>query len=318
VAFLCPLFARQQCRGRSVLKPYRKVALSFADQLRLLEARGLTVPDRTLALRQLSSISYYRLSAYWYPFLKRNLQGKVTGSFETGTNFSQVVQLYEFDRHLRLLVIDAIERVEVHIRTLVTYHLGHQYGPFGHIQPVNFHPNFDHAKWLTKLEGEALQSKDAFVEHFKSKYTGFPTLPIWMSTEVMSLGSLSFCYTGLKNQDKQHISRQLGIHHKRLKDWLHTLTYVRNICAHHSRLWNRELAIKPEKVRDPAWNSPITPRHDRLFYVLLILRVLLRSNHNGNQWAESCNDLLDTFASEERYRTAMGMPSDWKSHPLWI
>ena len=155
-----------------MLKPYRKVALSFADQLRLLEARGLTVPDRTLALRQLSSISYYRLSAYWYPFLKRNLQGKVTGSFETGTNFSQVVQLYEFDRHLRLLVIDAIERVEVHIRTLVTYHLGHQYGPFGHIQPVNFHPNFDHAKWLTKLEGEALQSKDAFVEHFKSKYTG--------------------------------------------------------------------------------------------------------------------------------------------------
>jgi len=300
-----------------MLTPYTKPPLTFADQLQLLEARGLIVPDRALALRQLSSISYYRLSAYWYPFKERDAQGKVTGAFEAGTNFEQVVRLYEFDRHLRLLVMDAIERVEVHIRTLVTYHLGHQYGPFGHTDPANFHPGFDHARWLTKLEGEALQSKDAFVEHFKIKYTGFPTLPIWMSTEVMSLGSLSFCYKGLKNPDKQHIARQLGVHHKRLKDWLHTLTYVRNICAHHSRLWNRNLAIKPERVRDPQWNPPITPRHDRLFYVLLVLRVLLRSNHNGGHWAASCNDLLDTFAGEERYRIAMGMPSDWKVHPLW-
>ena len=138
-----------------------------------------------------------------------------------------------------------------------------------------------------------------------------------MSTEVMSLGSLSFCYTGLKSQDKRQIARQFDVHHKRLKDWLHTLTYVRNICAHQSRLWNRELAIKPETVRDQEWSPPMTPRHDRLFYVLLILRVLLRGNHNGDHWAIRCNELLDTFAGEERYRIAMGIPSGWKSHPLW-
>ena len=301
-----------------MLKPYTKPALSFEEQLELLESRGLHIPDRDLALRHLSSISYYRLSAYWYPFLQRNAAGEVTGHFRPGTDFDQVVRLYEFDRHLRLLVMDAIERVEVHIRTLVTYHLGHQYGPFGYTDPANFHSGFNHAIWLAKLEGEARQSRDAFVEHFKRKYAGFPTLPIWMSTEVMSLGSLSFCYTGLKNPDKQQIARQLGVHHKRLKDWLHTLTYVRNICAHHSRLWNRELAIKPESARDPEWNPPITPRHDRLFYVLLILRVLLRSNHNGDHWAARCSDLLDTFAHEERYRIAMGLPSAWKAHPLWV
>ncbi len=300
-----------------MLKPYAKPPLSFAEQLQLLESRGLKIPDQTLALGHLSSISYYRLSAYWYPFLQRDTNGRVIGVFEPGTDFDQVVRLYEFDRHLRLLVMDAIERIEVHIRTLVTYHLGHRYGAFGHTDPANFHPRFNHAIWLAKLESEARQSKDVFVEHFKRNYTGFPTLPIWMSTEVMSLGALSFCYTGLRNPDKRRIAEQLDVHHKRLKDWLHTLTYIRNLCAHHGRLWNRELAIKPERVREPEWNPPVTPRHDRLFYALLILRVLLRSNHNGDTWAASCNELLETLASEKRYRIAMGLPRDWKAHPLW-
>lgn len=301
-----------------MLKPYTKPPLSFDDQLRLLESRGLEIPAPELAQSHLSSISYYRLSAYWYPFLRRDSQGQTTGEFEAGTDFDQIIRLYEFDRHLRLLVMDAIERVEVHGRTLVTYHLGHQYGAFGHTDPTNFHSKFNHAGWLARLESEARQSKDVFVEHFKSKYSGFPTLPIWMSTEVMSLGSLSFCYTGLKNEDKHQIAGQFGIHHKRLKEWLHTLTYIRNICAHHSRLWNRELAIKPERSREPEWNPPITPRHDRLFYVLLILRVMLRGHHNGDHWAACCNELLETLASERKYRAAMGLPSDWKGHPLWL
>ncbi len=244
--------------------------------------------------------------------------GKVTGRFQPGTDFDRVLTLYEFDRHLRLLVMDAIERIEVHVRTLVTYHLGHQYGAFVHTSPANFHPRFNHADWLAKLNNEARQSKDIFVEHFKNNYHGFPTLPIWMSTEVMSFGSLSFCYTGMKNPDKHEVARQLGVHHKRLKDWLHALTYIRNICAHHSRLWNRELAIKPERAREPEWNPPLTPRQDRVFYILLVLRTLLRSNHNGDHWAGRCNDLLDTLATETRYRAAMGLPSDWKAHPLWV
>ncbi len=300
-----------------MLRVYTKPALTFSDQLELLASRGLHIADRHLALRHLSSISYYRLSAYWYPFLERDADGALSGGSLPGTTFDDVVALYEFDRHLRLLVMDAIERIEVHIRTLVTYHLGHQYGAFGHTDPANFHPNFNHANWLAKLEAEACQSKDVFVRHFKESYTGFPTLPIWMSTEVMSLGSLSFCYKGLKNNDKKQIASQLGVHHKRLQDWLHTLTYIRNICAHHSRLWNRELAIKPERVRDPEWNPPLTPRHDRLFYVLLMLRVLLRSNHNGERWAERCNELLEPLAAEAKCRSVMGLPQNWKEHPLW-
>ncbi len=248
---------------------YQKPALSFVDQLEQLKSRGLVVDDESHALLQLSSISYYRLSAYWYPYRERDDQGVVGDNFIAGTSFDDVVTLYEFDRHLRLLVIDALERIEVYIRTLISFHIAHTHGAFGHNDPANFHPNFQHAKWLAKLSREAERSSDAFITHYKIKYSGFPRLPIWMITEVMSLGSLSFCFKGLKPTDKRAISSQLNLHHRGLADWLHKLTYIRNVCAHHSRLWNRELSLRPSRPREAAWNVPITPQNDRIFLFCL-------------------------------------------------
>jgi len=301
----------------SMLENYQKPALSFQEQLDQLKSRGLIVDDEPLAISQLSSISYYRLSAYWYPFRLRNDQGHVGDDFIAGTSFSDVVELYEFDRQLRLLVIDALERVEVFLRTLVSYHLSHTYGAFGHNDLANFHPRFQHAKWLASLSREADRSSDAFITHYKNKYRGFPKLPIWMITEVMNLGSLSFCYTGLKHTDKKAISSQLGLHHKGLADWLHKLTYIRNVCAHHSRLWNRELSLKTVRPRDSVWNAPITPRNDRIFYVLLMLRYVLKTTSNSDDWHQRCNDLFEPITQNDSWRVAMGMPQDWKEHPLW-
>jgi abortive infection bacteriophage resistance protein len=303
---------------RFVLEAYQKPALTFEEQLDQLKERGLIVNDQALALSQLSTISYYRLSAYWYPFKARGKHGRITSSLVAGTSFDDIVSLYEFDRHLRLLVMDAIERVEVYVRTLITYYIGHTYGAFGHTDPTHFHPKFGHAHWLSKLEEEAARSSDVFVDHYRNKYEGFPTLPIWMITEVMSLGSLSFCYKGLKNDDKRAISSELDLPHKRLGDWLHKLTYIRNVCAHHSRLWNRELSIRPESVRDEIWNPPVTPRKDRVFYILLMLRYLLKAMNNGDSWYEECNQLIEPIAVEKRWRLAMGLPENWKSHPIWI
>lgn len=296
---------------------YNKPAVSFADQLELLKSRGLVVGDDPIALSQLSSISYYRLSAYWYPYRERNEHGSVGDNFIEGTSFEDVINLYEFDRHLRLLVIDALERIEVYIRTLISYQLTHAYGAFGHNDPTNYHPNFKHAKWLASLSREAERSSDAFIAHYKNKYSGFPELPLWMITEVMSLGSLSFAYKGLKHTDKKAISNQLGLHHKSLADWLHKLTYIRNVCAHHSRLWNRELSLRPSRPRGTAWNTPITPRNDRVFYVLLMLRYLLKTTSNGLDWCKRCNELLEPIARVEKWRNAMGMPENWEEHPLW-
>ena len=302
---------------------YNKPALSYQQQLDQLERRGLVVNNRPDALRQLASISYYRLSGYWYPFRQRNAAGAISSQFIPDTQFEQVVELYEFDRKLRSLVLDALERVEIVIRTQITYHVGHQYGAFGHADAANFHSGFDHAHWLAKLEEETRRSSDEFIRHYKTRYTGFPRIPVWMLTEVMSFGALSFFYKGLRNDhkagvaDKKAVADYFGLHHKRLGDWLHTLTYVRNVCAHHSRLWNRELAIRPDKAKQPEWLPPATPRNDRIFYILLMLRYLLRCTGNGHDWAAEVAALLEPIEQVSWYCVAMGIPENWKDHPIW-
>lgn len=297
---------------------YAKPARSCADQLALLQARGMHIADRPAAEALLAHISYYRLSAYWYPFRRRDTCGEVTNQFEPGTSFDAVLELYEFDRALRLLVMDGLERVEVAVRTCVTHRLGMVYGPFGHENANNFHERFDHTGWLQKLRTETTQSSDAFVAHFRTHYAGFPALPIWMGTELISMGSLSRLYKGMQNRDKQAVAAGFHIHPKRLQDWLHVLTYIRNVCAHHSRLWNRELAIRPQAMDEAEWSPPILPRLDRIFCVLLMLRYLLDQTGNGAGWRQACTTLLQPLAVHGRWRAAMGMPTDWQQHPYWM
>jgi len=306
-----------------MVENYKKPALTFSEQLDHLKHRGLVIDSEEEALRQLSSISYYRLSGYWYPFRERDAQRQIDNRFIEGTRLDQAIELYEFDRKLRSLILDAIERVEVAIRTQITYHIGHKYGAFGHTDASNFHHKFNHAKWLAKLEEETRRSSDEFIRHYKDKYNGFPHIPVWMLTEVMSFGALSFFYTGLRNdhkkgiEDKKAVAEHFDLHHKRLGDWLHTLTYVRNVCAHHSRLWNRELAIRPDKVKLPEWSRPITPRNDRIFYVLLMLRHLLGRIGNDQGWSDEVTELIKPIADIPSYRLAMGIPEEWQLHPIW-
>jgi abortive infection bacteriophage resistance protein len=285
--------------------------------LDILISRGLVVANQAEAISKLQSISYYRLSGYSYPFRIRNAKGEVQDDFIAGTTLEQVIELYEFDRHLRLLILDAIERVEVAIRTQLTYNFSCSYGPFGHIDAINFHSSFPHAAWLADIDKETKRSGDEFVRHYSQKYDGFPTIPLWMLTEVMSLGGLSHLYRGLNHDDKRLISAYFNIHYKRLENWLHALTYIRNVCAHHSRLWNRELSIRPDIVKDTNWKPPVTPRNDRIFFILLILRSLLLATGNGKEWRVQVNELLKPIAKNKRWRAAMGMPDGWETHPIW-
>lgn len=303
--------------GCFMKRRYSKPPLNFDEQLNQLITRGLVVKNKQLALSTLSTISYYRLSAYWYPFKKRNADRTVTNIFIPNTTFEECLNLYEFDRKLRLLVLDAIERVEVAIRTKIIYFLAHNYGAFGHSNSSNFHVSFDHKKWSQDTLKEVNRSKDEFILHYQKEYLDFPILPIWMLTEIMSLGNLSVLYSGMKNSDKACISKKFNVHYKTLFHWLHTLTYIRNICAHHSRLWNREFGIRPEKLKDKEWLPPITPRSDRIFYILLILRFLLKVTDNGNDWMEKINLLISPFTQKRAYRAAMGIPENWQEHPLW-
>ena len=106
---------------------YNKQPLTYTEQVDLLRSRGMLISDNLRTERHLANISYYRLSAYMLPY-KQKENGKILDSFRKGVTWDMVYNLYVFDRKLRLLVFDAIERLEVAIRAQIIYQLSHKYG----------------------------------------------------------------------------------------------------------------------------------------------------------------------------------------------
>lgn len=287
---------------------YTKPALTYDEQMDLLRQRGLAIPDADRARRWLQKVSYYRLSAYCLPF-------KDGETFRQGTDFNDVAGLYIFDRKLRLLVLDGIERIEVAIRTAITYEIAHAYGAFGHTDPDNFAPGFAHGRFMDELDVEEMRAKETFAHHFRRKYTSETHLPVWMATELLSFGTVSKLYSALAPALKQKVAAEYGVDEQFLRSWLHALTYSRNICAHHKCLWNRQFAIRPRfPSRSLAWPHQV-PDNGRLYGMLVVLRHMLRVVSPGCQWRERLWKLLDAHPSLPM--GAMMIPTDWRGRSLW-
>ena len=289
---------------------YIKPALTFADQVALLQARGLTIEDHAFAEETLSHISYYRLSAYLKPFRQAG-----TERF-AGATFSDALMLYKFDKDLRLLVSDALEAIEVHFRTRITYHLALRGDAFAYVDPIYFVPTFDHRGFLAAIKDLENKSSDKFVAHFQEKYSEEGYLPIWMATELMSFGFISRTYKALTLDLQKEIAEDIGVHQSVLRTWLHTLSYVRNICAHHSRLWNRELAISPKfPNKSERWHYlGIEPK--RTYGVLVLICDLLSRISNSTKCKESLKDHL--ASANEMQLAGMWAPKNWAAYAPWV
>ena len=150
-----------------------KPPLTVPGQLNLLKSRGMVVADEARAVRVLQNINYYRLRAYWLPFEAPELSGTAEGEhlFKPGTDFDAVVSLYVFDRKLRLLLLEAIERVEIAIRTHWAQVLADKYGAHAYLDPGVFHNLSMHCICLSSLDEELIRSKETFVQHYRAKYT---------------------------------------------------------------------------------------------------------------------------------------------------
>lgn len=287
---------------------YTKPSLTFDQQLELLRGRGLEIDDPVRAHHWLRKISYYRLSAYFLPF-------KDAQRFRPGTRFDQIAGLYIFDRKLRLLIMDAIERIEIAIRTSITYEIAHSYGPFGHADVANFAPEFDHAKFMEELAVEERRAQETFVAHFRDKYAEEAHLPVWMATELLSFGAVSKLYKALHPKVRQRIAGDFRVDSQFLASWLHVLSYVRNVCAHHKRLWNREFAVKPRfPSRSREWPHQV-PDNGRLYAILAMLRHLLGIVSPNCQWRDRLFLLLDQHPAVSL--DAMKFPANWRTLALW-
>lgn len=314
---------------------YNKPPLTYLAQVALWESRGLTIENQERALRYLTNISYYRLSAYAIPFQDNK------DAFNEGTTFTQILNIYLFDRELRLLIFNAIERLEVSIRARMVYDLSHKYGSHWQDNAKIYKDPYriknrktgefftiDVYSEVQEMIAKSTKEKhpETFIKHYKTNYTKPTNPPSWMCLEVLTLGQLSKLYNGLKNnQDKQNIAQTFGVHHTVFSSWLHTLTYVRNICGHHGRLWNREIAIEPTWLQKPQlpWiNNNLENVTNRTFYVLCIIKYLLQTANPSHHLKEHFIALLAKYP--EAPIQFMGIPStadanlfNWENEPLW-
>ena len=163
---------------------FAKPALDISAQIALLEARGLAVPDHARAAHFLRYISYYRLRTYWMTLGASATPGQAHG-FVAGASFEDVLNLYIFDRQLRLLMIDAIERVEVAVRGVWAHQMAIRYGSHGYLDPGLYANAQFFARGLTAFEDQFDRSRDAFILHYKRKYTAPKLPPVWMAAEIL-------------------------------------------------------------------------------------------------------------------------------------
>lgn len=292
-------------------RPYLKTPLSLSAQVSRLQARGLHVDDAARAESVLRRIDYYRLSPYWRIFKNPD------DTFREGCSFDLAVERYEFDRRLRLICLDIIERIEITIRCEITCRLATSAGVFAHEDRNQFTPRFAHSKWLDKLHKQTEGSKELFVRHYRSTYEGFPTLPIWTACELLSFGGLSHLFKGLETSHRQAISHRYRLPHAVMASWLHTISYVRNICAHHGRLWNRMLAVAPMRPKKaPQFAEAQIPSAKRVYIMLCVLRRLSRNDPASDQWVDDLAGVLGSMDVRSQFYM-MGIPEGWRESALW-
>ena len=295
--------------------PYQKPWLSYADQVTKLVSRGLTVRDPVVAERFLSHVNYYRFSGYCLAFERPR------HTFPQGVTFEHITGAYTFDVALRDLLTEALEVIEIDVRAWLAYHFGQAHGAFGHTDPANFFGKFDHADLMDRLRDEAARSSELFIKHFRRSYAEYPHLPVWMLTEVISFGTLTRMFRGMDRRDQQAVSSRYNLQAFPFGTILLHLTYVRNLCAHHSRLWDRVWSIKVTLPQGKMWQRPIMPGNDRLFAtVCLIQHLLNRCPAIGDfaaEWRDRLCPLLKAPPNNPQAIQYMGMPMNWDQHPVW-
>lgn len=287
-------------------RKFNKPALSAADLITFVQSKGLTVSDHGYAHHCLTYVGYYRLKIYMRPFEDNSKR------FVAGTTFEHVVEVYDFDRKLRLLCLDAIERIEVALRSHIINVMGAHGGPHFYYDETFF----ESKDAVTSMRQLGERGKHLSITHYKTEY-GEPYLPaIWCLTEASTFGQLSKLYADLELQYRKEIAKGFGFDEIICVSWFKSIATIRNICAHHGRLWNAELLVNmPMKAK--AYASDLQD-NKRCYARLAVLGALLKNinSNGGHGWIPHLVKLIDDRPTSVSL-TAMGFPSDWKTRALW-
>lgn len=288
--------------------PYTKPAKSSIDLVNQLKQRGLIIDDEMRAERYLDNIGYYRLSAYMYPFLK---DPKTAHQYKPGITFDQVLRLYRFDKKLRVILFNEIEKIEVAFRAAVVNTITDMSGDIFWMT----NPSFVNAGTINLIQREYDRSTEDFITHFKATYSD-PFPPAWILSEILPFGNITWIFRDLPSSHKKAIARKFFLHAPVLESWMNIVTLTRNACCHHARVWNKVNSIIPNNMSGMTrpWIDPSTDKR-RTYYNICIIKYFLDIISPNNDFKEK---LLALFAAfPEIDLRAMGFNANWESEPLW-
>ncbi len=298
---------------------YKKVPLSIEEQIVQLEKRGLEIKDKNLARKYFINVGYYRLSGYWWSMQS----DKIKHLFKANSNFENVLSIYNFDRELRLLLFDIIEKIEIALRTKMVYYLSHELDPWWFENVKYSKSPIAHAKNLESIDRELFYTKETFIKEHYAKYsldTRRP--PAWKTLNVQSFGSISKLYGNLINsiESKDKIAKDFGTVNKTyLPSWLQSIAQIRNICAHHGRIWNKNLPGRPKLLKAPPnnWlvNVPTPAEHHKLYIHICCMKYMADTIDESNHLAIKFKNLFTKYPNIDK--AALGFIDGWSNEPLW-
>lgn len=305
-------------------RDYLKVPKTFEAQVELLIERGMTIPNKDKAKRVLENISYNRLSSYWYPLLKEPKEKEL---FKPNSSFETAFHFYQFDSELRMITFHAIEQIEIAFRTQLIYHLSHKYNSgfwYKDFDAFDSYPTY--VTLLNKICNGVQETKQEFIKKYSRKYNQYLP-PAWKGFEIISFRTLYSIFKNLEDRkDKSQISNHFGLHHTVFVSWMDTLVYVRNICAHHTRLWNIVLTITPTWVKSPrkSWvtrwendeaNEITNDKVLKIYAVMCLMTYLLDHINPYHTFRHDLKSLINKFPEVDIAH--MGFPADWEAEDLW-
>ena len=292
-----------------------KKSLDIKSQIELLKSRGLIIDNEELFSDFLKHNQYYRLEGYWYAFYDSNIPEH---RFKKNTKLSNVLKLYEFDSLLRSKVFKEIEVIEISLRSIIAYNVAENIGVFPY-EKLNYKNDADKDEALNRFKKLFNGSKEDFINAYKNKYNeDIP--PIWMLVEIMTFGDLiNFYEKFLTKSQGKTISKLYGINSVDLfVSWMKRLNIIRNICAHHGRLWNKNITTKimlPNKNDNKSLETYcklfVKDSINKLYNSLLIIQYLLENINGSNN--SLINDICSLAKKYDIDLKAMGFPSNSNS-----
>lgn len=301
---------------------YKKKPLTLTEQIALLKERGLVFDDENEAAAYLFNISYYRLRAYTYPF-QDNSEDINHNFIRKNIHFKDIMDLYCFDRRLRSYIFNAIEKIEVALRTKIVQVYAESTGDGHWYNDENVY-RFGYEDLMKHIEADVNRSNEDFIKHYVSKYDNPPMPPSWMALEVVSFTTLSRLFQALKSDErKAYITKQFGLKRVEiLENWLYAISNLRNCCAHHSRTWNRRFLINVKLSYNtvyPFMDRTIIGqiRTNKLFAVLSCIAYILDIISPGSDFKKHIKELLKSDCRLLDLKD-MGFPNYWESLPVWL